>query len=263
MSQPLARILTGYGINSDRELAQAFQMAGARTERVHTSDFITQKVRLDEADLVGIPGGFSFGDHISAGKVMAGKLLSQMGEQLQRVVEKKIPIIGICNGFQVLIKTGILPGGKFSSLGDQTATLTGNDSGRFEDRWCQVEVDKSSPCIWTKNLDRLELPIRHGEGKFFCEEEQLKKLKHSNLICLRYSSPTGEKPSYPANPNGSLDDAAGICDETGTVFGLMPHPEAYIHATNHPDWNSLGLRGEGGGVALFRNAVQHVQTGLL
>lgn len=277
MRKPKIAIITGYGINSDNELAQSFRMAGGEPTRVHINDLIARKPALSEFDIIAVPGGFSFGDHIASGRVFANKLKHSLADDLRKAVDRKIPMIGICNGFQVLVKLGILPGGEpaaetkaaSSATGasdgfEQNATLTYNDSGRFEDRWCHLAGDAASKCIWTKGIERIYLPIRHGEGKFIPRDaETLAAFKRNGQICLRYSTPNGgtpglTQPAYPMNPNGSVDHIAGVCSPDGLLFGLMPHPEAHMLATNHPQWQKLGLKGEGEGIRIFRNAVDYV-----
>ena len=173
-------------------------------------------------------------------------------------------IIGICNGFQVLVKMGILPGlnGRF----EQEVTLTHNDSGRFENRWVHLLKDAGTSCVWMKGVDALELPIRHGEGKFIPRDDAvLKQLEDAGCIALRYGTRDGQVADgqFPANPNGSVADIAGICDPTGRVFGLMPHPEAYVDRSNHPRWYRESVPEEGAGLAIFRNAVDYARAHLL
>ncbi len=283
MSKPRAAIITGYGINSDNELAQCFAMAGADARRVHINDLIAKKPALSDFDIIAVPGGFSFGDHIASGRVFANKLKHALAEDLARAAERKVPMIGICNGFQVLVKLGLLPGeapgaataaatsataGGAANGGArfaQTATLTYNDSGRFEDRWCHLSADTGATCLWTRGITTIFLPIRHGEGKFVPRDaDALAALKRGGQVALRYCSPEGVCPvpgadSYPCNPNGSVDNIAGVCSPDGLIFGLMPHPEAHMLATNHPQWQKLGLRGEGEGIRIFRNAVEFVR----
>lgn len=261
--KPRVAVITGYGINSDNELAHCFTLAGGDARRVHINDLIAKKPALSDFDIIAVPGGFSFGDHIASGRVFANKLKASLAEDLARAAEKQIPMIGICNGFQVLVKLGVLPGDGAAGPGrfEQTSTLTYNDSGRFEDRWCHLARDPQSKCLWTKGIERIYLPIRHGEGKFIPRDaEQLAALKRNGQISLRYSNAEGTSPAgYPENPNGSTDHIAGICSADGRSFGLMPHPEAHMLATNHPQWQKLGLKGEGEGVRIFRNAVESVK----
>jgi phosphoribosylformylglycinamidine synthase len=260
--KPRVAVITGYGINSDNELAHCFALAGGDPRRVHINDLIARNPPLSDFDLIAVPGGFSFGDHIASGRVFANKLKAALAEDLSRAAERKVPMIGICNGFQVLVKLGLLPGdaapaGRFA----QSATVTYNDSGRFEDRWCHLARDPASKCLWTKGIGRIYLPIRHGEGKFIPRDgAHLEALKRNGQISLRYAAADGSAPAgYPENPNGSTDDIAGICSADGRIFGLMPHPEAHMLATNHPQWQKLGLKGEGEGVRIFRNAVEAVR----
>ena len=260
MAAPRIAILTGYGINSDVELAQAFQMAGGQSERVHLHDCIDGKIRLAEYDIVAIPGGFSFGDHIASGRVFANRLRYKLGDTLLELREKKRPILGICNGFQVLVKLGLLPGTTPASF-TQTCTLTYNDSGRYEDRWVNLKVAGNNSSLWLKGIERLYLPVRHGEGKFIPgNPELLQSLNATGQTCLRYCQPDGSPPKgFPENPNGSVEHVAGLCSADGLVFGLMPHPEAHIFPTQHPRWTREGLNDEGDGLQIFRNAVRGVR----
>lgn len=254
-------VLTGYGINCDYETAHAFEMGpvGATAERVHVNDLLDSAgtTRLHDYDLFVVPGGFSFGDNIASGRVLANKLRVHLAGALQEFVEDGKLILGICNGFQVLVKMGLLPATK-QLCGPQEATVTFNDSGRFEDRWVHLAVDPDSPCICTRGLTRLYLPVRHGEGKVVARDKRLlTRLDAQGQIPLRYVGPDGEPAGYPWNPNGSVADIAGLCDPTGRIFGLMPHPEAYLYRTNHPRWTRERVAAEGQGVAIYRNAVQY------
>ena len=229
-------ILTGYGINADRELASAFQAAGAETRFLHINDLIEDPEHLGTCRILAFPGGFSFGDHLGSGLVMANILKQSLGDILADFVARGNLILGICNGFQVLVKMGILP--NLSGRGEQEVTLLHNDSGVFENSWVRVEFEEHTRCVWTSGLTSMELPIRHGEGKFYTPREQtLKALESEGLIALKYSG---------RNPNGSLNDIAGITDATGRILGLMPHPEAFVRPEQHPRWHREHIpRGEG------------------
>ncbi len=255
-------VLTGYGINSDQELMGAFQLAGGRAEAVHLHDAVAGRVRLEEFDILAFPGGFSFGDHIASGRVFANRMKYKLGETLLRLRARKMPMIGICNGFQVLVKLGLLPGTEPASF-TQTCTLTYNDSSRYEDRWVYLKAAAGTFCLWLRGLESLYLPVRHGEGKFIPGgPDLLAGLEQSGQICLRYTRADGTLPpegpaGFPDNPNGSVAHVAGLCSADGLVLGLMPHPEAYILPTQHPRWTRTGLGREGDGLAIFRNAVKN------
>lgn len=259
---PKVLVLTGYGINCDMELQHAFSIAGADAERVHLTDLLNRSRKLSEFHILALPGGFSFGDDIASGKVLANMLKYNLGEEIREFINAGKLIIGICNGFQVMVKMGLLPGfsGDYST---QEVTLTFNDSGRFEDRWVNLKAGKSSKCVFTKGIESIYLPVRHGEGKFIAKnKEVLARLKTGNHIVFQYVDGEGNLAGYPFNPNGSVDNIAGICDETGRVFGMMPHPEAFLHRTNHPRWTREELPDEGAGVQIFRNAVEYVSERL-
>lgn len=258
-----ALVLTGFGINCDAETRAALVRAGAAADRVHLNDLIDAPSRLADYHIFAIPGGFSFGDDVASGKILANRLRYRLGDALRGFVNDGKLVIGICNGFQVMVKMGLLPyfGGEFV----QEVTLTHNESGRFENRWVHLKTNPESPCVWLKNIHRLELPVRHGEGRFMVRDDAtFKALRDHGLIALRYCLPDGgsARGEFPYNPNGSADDIAGICDPSGRLFGLMPHPEAYVDRTNHPRATREQLPEEGAGLQVFRNAVQYVQTTL-
>ena len=257
MKKPRVLVLLAAGINCDRETAFAFEQAGAVAERVHINDLVLGLKTLREYQILVLPGGFSFGDDIASGKVLANKLKYKLGEGIEEFRSQGKLILGICNGFQVLVKLGLLPGlgGDYQT---QKVTVTFNDSGRFEDRWVYLKVNKKSSCIYTRGLEKLlYLPVRHGEGKFVAEEKLLKSLEQKGQTVARYVDERGNFGDYPINPNGSMDHVAGICDEAGLIFGLMPHPEGYIRRTQHPRWTREKLPEEGDGLAIFRNAVEY------
>ena len=242
-----AVVLTGYGINCDYETTRALELAGAEPERVHISSLVSKS--LESYQILVVPGGFSFGDDIAAGKMLANKMKHVAGRQIEKFITDGKLVIGICNGFQALVKYALLP-----EVGEQKVTLTFNGSGRFEDRWVPLKP-VGDKCVWTRGIEELYLPVRHGEGKLVAPPEVLKDIEGRGLVALRYGGS-----GYPDNPNGSLNDIAGLCDPSGRVFGLMPHPEAYLHRTNHPRWT----RGESGtlGLEVFRNAVDYAEAEL-
>ena len=247
--KPNTLILRSAGTNCDVELAHAFELAGSSTEAVHLNALVDVTDTLERFDILGLPGGFSFGDDISAGRILANRIRHRLMPALRQFVAAGKPIIGICNGFQVLVKTGLLP--DFDPASDdlprQTVTLADNTLPRFVDRWVGLEANPQSPCIWTKGIESITLPIAHGEGRLVASGDELDRLEADGRIALRY---TGE------NPNGSMRDIAGLCDATGLVFGLMPHPERYTHPRNHPDFPGAGEQTLG--LRLFQNAVEHV-----
>jgi phosphoribosylformylglycinamidine synthase len=254
-----ACIITGFGINADIELETAFRMAGADSRRVHVTDLVRGRAKLEDFQILGFPGGFSFGDHLGSGKVFASLFKTNLRSELQEFVGEGNLVIGICNGFQVLVKMGILP--NLSGSWRQEASLVHNDSGVFEDRWVRVRFNPQSRCLWTREIGEMDLPVRHGEGKFITAGRNvLRALEQKHLIALEYINreKTGSV-AYPDNPNGSVGNIAGICDATGRVLGLMPHPEAFIHRENHPRWAREAVK-EGEGLEIFRNAVKYCES---
>ena len=261
--KPRALVLTGYGINTDYETAHAFSLpsVGGEGVRVHLNDLIAAPQMLRDYQMLVIPGGFSFGDDIASGKVLAVKLRARLLDPLRDFVGRGRLVLGICNGFQALVKLGLLP--NLAGEVRQEVTLTFNDSGRFEDRWVYLEVNAASSCIFTMAMDRVYLPVRHGEGKFVPRDAAtLAALEACQGVVLRYTDREGRRAGYPWNPNGSVANIAGVCDATGRIFGLMPHPEAYLYRTNHPRWTREPVPPEGMGVQIFRNAVAYVREAL-
>jgi len=275
MTTPIkAIVLTGYGTNCEVEMAQACRLGGFdQVDIVHMSELIHGEYRLDSYHMLNLPGGFLDGDDLGAGQAGAHRMryavVKNSGERLQdqllRFINDGKLIIGVCNGFQLMVKMGLLPG--FNGCYDERlVSLTHNDSSRFEDRWVSLTVDEQSPCVFTKGLKNLYYPVRHGEGKFVSRDDEiLRRLQNDHLVVLRYADPATGEPTmdYPENPNGSPDAIAGICDPSGRLFGLMPHPEAFLHRTNHPRWTREELPEEGMGVALFRNAAAFIRENLV
>jgi len=252
-------VLRTAGTNCDEETAYAFAKLGAEVERVHVNRLAGQR-RLDRYHILAIPGGFSYGDDIASGKVLANEIRYRMEDDVRRFVKDGKLIIGICNGFQVLVKAGLLPRLREGKI---EVTLTVNDRARFEDRWVYLRAQES-PCVFVRPEDRFYLPVAHGEGKFAAQKSVLKEIAAKRLVVVRYVGPDGgARPGYPWNPNGSLDDIAGICDPTGRIFGLMPHPERHVEPTQHPRWTREGLKPEGDGVKVFRNAVDFARHNLV
>lgn len=261
-----ALVLTGFGLNCDLETAHAFELAGAEATRVHINALIEREVRLEEFQILAFIGGFSWGDDHGAGVVQAVRLKTRLGEELVRFVADERLVIGICNGFQTLVNLGLLPG-LDGDYGARSVALIANRCGNFRDQWVHLAADPRSPCIFTRGIRAAELPVRHGEGQFYAEPAVLARLERNSQVALRYALPDGRPAggTFPHNPNGSVADIAGICDPSGRVFGLMPHPEAFNDWTNHPDWTRLrdqaarrGLPfGEGPtvGIRMLQNAV--------
>lgn len=259
-------VLTGFGINCEQECLWALELAGAKNaEIVHISQILEGEKKLNNYQFIVFPGGFLDGDDLGSAKVQVNRFSyarikynkEKLIDSLKEFIEKGNLALGICNGFQFMVKAGLIPSFDYSNHFEQTATLTFNDSGRFEDRWVYLKVNKNSPCIFTDGLDNLYLPVRHGEGKFYCDNKILEKIKNKNLYVLQYSTfdfnPTME---YPYNPNGSLFSIAGICDITGRIFGLMPHPEAFIYPYHHPRWTREKIE-EADGLKIFKNALKY------
>jgi phosphoribosylformylglycinamidine synthase len=254
--QTKALILSGYGVNCEHETKFAIERVGGKGDIIHLNKVIEDPNLLENYNLLAMPGGFSFGDDIGSGKVFANKLKYRLEEPLSKFIKDGKLVIGICNGFQMLVKLGLVPVPDFQ----QRVTLTINDSGKFEDRWVRLKANSKSPCIFTRGIEYLPLPVRHGEGKLIPKNEaELKYIVENNLHCLQYVNEKGELAGYPACPNGSTMNIAGICDKSGRVFGLMPHPEAFNHRTNNPLW-PFGKVQEGQGLKMFQNAVDYLAS---
>jgi phosphoribosylformylglycinamidine synthase I len=278
MTAVRAVILTGYGLNCDYETDYSLKIAGAECHRIHINELISKQgsdsgIDLSEFHILVFGGGFAWADDHGAGVVLATKLKFNIGDQIDRFIREGKLVIGICNGFQSLVNLGLLPGFDLNYQQRKVA-LTCNDTGNFIDTWVNLKINPGSPCIWTEGISQIELPVRHGEGKFYAAGDDIDRLDKNHQIVAQYADREGNRANgrWPLNPNGSLMDIAGICDPTGRVFGLMPHPEAFHHYTNHPDWTRrkemLKREGEkietreGNGVRIFRNAVRYVKEAI-
>lgn len=255
MIKPRVLVLRAPGTNCDEETAAAWELAGAAPESRHVAAILDDPAAFDPFQVLTLPGGFSFGDDLGAGRILAARLGSVLGETLRRFRDRGGLVLGICNGFQVLVKAGLLPGLP-GEMGP--ATLTFNDSGHFESRWVRLAPTPGlSPFL--RDDEPIELPVAHGEGKFVvAQPETLAHLESSGQAVLRYADEAGRPAAgFPANPNGSAGSIAGLCDPTGRIFGLMPHPERFVEAIHHPRWTrrSVPLDHPGDGLRIFRNAV--------
>jgi len=250
-------VLRTAGTNCDAETAFAFQDAGARAELVHINRLLEDPHMLDGVQILAIPGGFSYGDDISAGKIFAVRLMHELGGYLGDFVSKDRLVLGICNGFQVLVKAGLLPEVQRAEDFEQTVTLADNDSGKFEDRWVYLK-SFSETCVFINPGQTIYLPVAHAEGKFIPRDDAtLERLKRNGQVVLRYVDQAGRPGPYPVNPNGSVDDIAGICDPTGRILGIMPHPERHIRRTQHPHWTRLADNHDPDGKVVFSRAVAY------
>lgn len=233
-------VLRAAGTNCDRETAHAFERVGASAETRHVNEVLAEPTILHSYRVLAIPGGFSYGDDLGGGRVMATELKQRVLPEAKKFIEDGGLALGICNGFQVLAKMGLLPG-----WNGQSVTVTHNDSHRYQDEWVELDVPYDR-CAFTRKGESYYFPIAHAEGKFIAAEETLTRLEESGQVAFRYRK----------NPNGSLNDIAGICDETGRVLGLMPHPERHLEPWHHPAWTRDGLAEEADGLRLFRNMVE-------
>ncbi|MDP8260480.1 MAG: phosphoribosylformylglycinamidine synthase I [Candidatus Gygaella obscura] len=262
MKIPKVLVIRTAGTNCDVETSFAFKLCSCRVDLLHINKLVRSKTLINKYNIIALPGGFSYGDDIAAGKILSNELRYKLKKELKNFVSRGGLIIGICNGFQVLIKSGLLPGSRNMV---QEATLTVNDSNKFEDRWVYLKSSsssgKASRCVWTKGLSEvIYLPVAHGEGKFVAKNKTvLRTLEKNNQIVFRYCNGSGKAGVYPANPNGSVLDIAGICDTTGRVLGLMPHPERHIFNTQHPRWTRNRGNVEPDGLKIFKNAVNYLK----
>lgn len=254
MPTPSVLVLRAPGTNCDHETEFAFQKAGAHVEKLHINQLRQMPERLQDFQILALPGGFSYGDDVASGRILASQLEHFLADSIREFRDAEKLILGICNGFQVLVKAGlIMPADEDGPL----MTLTHNESGKYEDRWVNLAVTPNH-CPFLKDIQQLEVPVAHGEGNVICRKEWiLQGLAQSGQVVMRYSAPGDGPVSYPANPNGSQGNIAGLCDATGRVFGLMPHPERHVLPTQHPRWTREGLKPVGDGFKIFQNAVDY------
>ncbi len=255
------------GTNCEDEMAEAFRMVGATPEQVHLKQLTGQvssdlRRNLEDYDILAFPGGFSAGDYIRAGAIFAARIKSAIGPQVRKFVESEKPVLGVCNGFQILVELGLLPAVEDAMTPIPTAALYTNDSARFECRPTVLRNDNRGKCIFTGSIEKgqkLMFPSAHAEGKLMSmDEDFIQKLEDNDQIVFRYVTPEGDKPAYPWNPNGSPSDVAGICNPAGNVMGLMPHPERVLTRFTHPDWTRGYDSEEGDGLLVFKSVMAHL-----
>lgn len=267
LAQPKVIVLTGYGINCEEETAAAFRLAGARAQIVHVNDLIDAPRRLADYQVLSFPGGFSYGDDTGSGNALASRMRSNLWDELLTFVHADKLVLGICNGFQVMTNLGLLPALR-GDYGRRQAALMHNDTARYECRWVELVVEPG-PCVFARGMTTIRVPVAHGEGKFYTTADVLDELRRQGQVVFRYSkdgAPAGGE--FPYNPNGALHDIAGICDGSGRLLGMMPHPERNIAFTQRDDWTRLKeecrrhggkLARESDGLRIFKNAVGYFQ----
>jgi len=261
MTTPKVLILRTAGTNCNYETQYAFEKAGAKVDTVHINTLLANKKLLEDYQILALPGGFTYGDDVSAGKILANQIKYSLEAEITTFIQEKRLILGICNGFQTLTKAGLLPA---IDNHRQEVTLTFNDSNKFEDRWVYLKIcSNKSPFVRKEDMVKMYLPIAHGEGKFVTRDETtLNKIMSNQQVVFKYINECGEEAGYPWNPGGSIQNIAGICDPTGQILGMMPHPERHVESTQHPRWTREGLREFGDGFLIFRNAVDYVKSNL-
>lgn len=247
-------VLRAAGINCDEEVMHCWRLAGAKPVLVHINSLAAKPALLDDVEIITLPGGFSYGDDIAAGQILAQRILHDLRQPLHTFIDRGGGLLGICNGFQTLVKTGFLPGGE---VGRGDLTVTANDSAKFEARWVKLEVC-TDRCPFLTPAMILEMPVEHAEGKVVTARDAVAaRLQERGQIAVRYVDDEGRFDTYPANPNGSTAGIAGLCDPTGRIFGLMPHPDRHFDHTHHPHWTSRTPRGIPDGLSVFQSAVQY------
>jgi phosphoribosylformylglycinamidine synthase subunit PurQ / glutaminase len=264
--QPKVIVMAGYGINSEEETLYAFEQSGATGEIVHINDVIDGQKSLDDYQISAFPGGFAYGDDTGSGNAYANKMRNNLWDEVNKFVTQDKLVIGICNGCQILANLGLIPGFD-EKYGERQIAMMHNASARFECRWVDLKVE-SEKCIWTRNMDIIRTPVAHGEGRFFMEKDVLAQMKEDDQIAFRYVKGDGSpaEGEFPFNPNGAIDDVAAMCDPTGRIMGIMPHPERNLFFHNQNDWPLVAEKmrragqevpEEGEGMQMFKNAVEY------
>jgi phosphoribosylformylglycinamidine synthase subunit PurQ / glutaminase len=267
MATPRVLVLTGYGINCDEETAFAFHAAGADADIVHINDLIEDRAMLDRYQVFTFPGGFSYGDDTGSGKALANRIKNNLVDELRRFTERDTLMLGICNGFQVMVNIGVVPG-LAGFTGRAEAALEHNSTFRYQCRWVDLLVEATAPSVFTRGIERMHLPVAHGEGNFFAYDDVLDRIEKGALVTIRYAGPGGTRAGgeFPFNPNGSLNDIASVCDRTGRIMGMMPHPERGMFFTQRDDWTlkkeifareGASLPETADGFKIFKNAVEY------
>ena len=258
MAKPLVLVLRTAGVNCELETAHAWEQAGAQATIIHLNELTASPGKLGDCQILTIPGGFSYGDDLGAGRIFANQLMLKLEDQLREFAAGGGLILGICNGFQVLCKAGLLPGRVADTRGPRV-TVTRNISAKYEDRWVLLKR-ASQQCAFLSAQERYELPVAHGEGRVLAARvEDMHALAEAGCVALQYQSGNGGAVSYPDNPNGSMLDVAGLCDSSGRILGLMPHPERYVHHTQHPEWTSRDSE-SADGRAIFESAIGYLAS---
>lgn len=263
--KPRIIVITGYGINSEEELAKCFELSGGESKIVHVNDLFSGQEKLENYQILAVPGGFSYGDDTGSGNGLANKIRNNLMDEILAFTQQDKLIIGICNGFQILTNLGLIPSTDLKY--ERQSVLMHNNTARLECRWVNVKMT-SQKCVWTRDIDTLHLPISHGEGNFYCSPEVLDTMKKQDQITFKYVDENGAPANgqWPINPNGALEDIAGICDPTGKIFGLMPHPERFNSFTNEEGWEikkeklireGKPLPKDGAGIKIFQNAISY------
>jgi phosphoribosylformylglycinamidine synthase I len=269
MAKPKVLVLTGYGINCEEETAFAFRKAGADADIVHINDLIDNRAMIVGYQMFVFPGGFSYGDDTGSGKALANRIKNRLMDEMRAFAERDTLVLGICNGFQVMVNIGIIPAlGGFA--GKAEAALEHNRTFRYQCRWVDLSIDRDSPSVFTRDIERLHIPVAHGEGNFFAHDDVMRLIEGGHLVTMRYTKPGGARAGgeFPYNPNGSMNDIASICDRTGRIMGMMPHPERGMFFTQRDEWTYLKekLSREGrkmpeasDGLRIFKNAVEYFE----